>query len=406
VSTPGPPGGFNPFEKLFADLGRMFAQQGPVNWDVARQIALFLATEGEAQANVDPLERMRLEELVRVADLHVAERTGLATAVTGGVLTVAPVTRGDWAMRSLDAYKPLFEQLAVSLSASGDDGGVEDHDDELSDDATEKLLGDLGKMVAPVLLGLQAGSMLGHLSRRSLGQYDLPIPRPRSDELLVVPANLDAFAEEWSLAPDDLRLWVCLHEVTHHAVLGRPHVRARLETLIGDYVSSFEVDPTALQGMMGSFDPADPEAMQAAFADTEVLLGALQSPAQHDLLATIETLTVVLEGFVDHVMDAVGEALIGSYGMLSEAVRRRRVEASDGDRFVERLLGLQLGQAQYDRGAAFVRGVIERAGDEGLARLWHSARELPTPAEVDAPGLWLARIELPDDVPDDLPDDH
>jgi putative hydrolase len=379
----------------------MFAQQGPVNWDVARQIALFLATEGEAEANVDPLERMRLEELVRVADLHISERTGLATTVTGGVLTVAPVTRSDWAMRSLDAHKPLFERLAVSLNAAGDDDAAGDHDAGAADDdpdvdaGADKLLGDLGRMVGPVLLGLQAGSMLGHLSRRALGQYDLPIPRPPSDELLVVPANLDVFAAEWSLAPDDLRLWVCLHEVTHHAVLARPHVRSRLEGLIADYVSSFEVDAGALEGMMGGFDPTDPERMQAAFADPDVLLGALQTPAQKELLAAIETLTVVLEGFVDHIMDTVGRGLIGSYGMLSEAVRRRRVEASDGDRFVERLLGLQLGQAQYDRGAAFVRGVVERAGDEALSRLWLSPRELPTPAEVDAPGLWLARIELP-----------
>ena len=401
MSTPGPPGGFNPFDKLFGDLGRMFAQQGPVNWDVARQIALFLATEGEAEANVDPLERMRLEELVRVADLHISERTGLATTVTGGVLTVAPVTRSDWAMRSLDAHKPLFERLAVSLNAAGDDDAAGDHaagaadDDPDADAGADKLLGDLGRMVGPVLLGLQAGSMLGHLSRRALGQYDLPIPRPPSDELLVVPANLDVFAAEWSLAPDDLRLWVCLHEVTHHAVLARPHVRDRLEGLIADYVSSFEVDAGALEGMMGGFDPTDPERMQEAFADPEVLLGALQTPAQQELLAAIETLTVVLEGFVDHIMDTVGRGLIGSYGMLSEAVRRRRVEASDGDRFVERLLGLQLGQAQYDRGAAFVRGVVERAGEEALSRLWLSPRELPTPAEVDAPGLWLARIELP-----------
>jgi len=395
VSTPGPPGGFNPFDKLFGDLGRMFAQQGPVNWDVARQIALFLATEGEAEANVDPLERMRLEELVRVADLHISERTGLATSVTGGVLSVAPVTRSDWAMRSLDAHKPLFERLATSLNAAGDRGEDDVEPDPDDDMGTEKLLGDLGRMVGPVLLGLQAGSMLGHLSRRALGQYDLPIPRPPSDELLVVPANLDVFAAEWSLAPDDLRLWVCLHEVTHHAVLARPHVRGRLEGLIADYVSSFEVDAGALEGMMGGFDPTDPERMQEAFADPELLLGAMQTPAQHELLATIETLTVVLEGFVDHIMDTVGRGLIGSYGMLSEAVRRRRVEASDGDRFVERLLGLQLGQAQYDRGATFVRGVVERAGEDALARLWVSPRELPTPAEIDAPGLWLARIELP-----------
>ena len=289
MSTPGPPGGFNPFDKLFGDLGRMFAQQGPVNWDVARQIALFLATEGEAEANVDPLERMRLEELVRVADLHISERTGLATSVTGGVLSVAPVTRSDWAMRSLDAHKPLFERLAVSLNAAGDGAVAGDDEPDPADDiATEKLLGELGRMVGPVLLGLQAGSMLGHLSRRALGQYDLPIPRPPSDELLVVPANLDVFAAEWSLAADDLRLWVCLHEVTHHAVLARPHVRARLEGLIADYVSSFEVDAGALEGMMGGFDPTDPERMQAALVHSGKAVEQFRHPLAQRQCGAVE----------------------------------------------------------------------------------------------------------------------
>jgi uncharacterized protein (DUF2342 family) len=72
------------------------------------------------------------------------------------------------------------------------------------------------------------------------------------------------------------------------------------------------------------------------------------------------------------------------------------VTADPSDRFVERLLGLELTQAQYERGAAFVDGAVERAGSEALDRLWRSERELPTPAEVDAPGLWLARIDLPD----------
>jgi uncharacterized protein (DUF2342 family) len=68
----------------------------------------------------------------------------------------------------------------------------------------------------------------------------------------------------------------------------------------------------------------------------------------------------------------------------------------DGTRFVGRLLGIELDATVYERGAAFVRGVLERAGDEGLARLWESAKDLPTPAEIDAPGLWLARIDLPE----------
>jgi len=95
-------------------------------------------------------------------------------------------------------------------------------------------------------------------------------------------------------------------------------------------------------------------------------------------------------------MDTVGETLISSYGMLTEALRRRRVEAGEGDRFVEHLLGLHVGQPQYDRGESFVRGVVERAGPDALSRLWVSERELPTPNEIDAPGLWLARIDLPD----------
>jgi uncharacterized protein (DUF2342 family) len=96
-------------------------------------------------------------------------------------------------------------------------------------------------------------------------------------------------------------------------------------------------------------------------------------------------------------MDSIGTGLLQNYSMLTEALRRRRVEADPSDRFVERLFGLELTQAQYDRGEAFVEGVVERAGEAGLSRLWESESTLPTPAEVDAPGLWLARIDLPND---------
>ena len=390
MSSSGPEGG-NPFEGLpmFGDLARMFSRQGPVNWDVARQTAMWLATDGQAEPNVDPLERIRLEELVRVADLHVSSATGLDTSIAGGILSILPVTRGDWALHSLEAYRPFLERLATSLSTSAD--GAEE-----VEDATTQLLGDLGKLLGPVLLGMQSGFMLGHLARRALGQYGLPLPRLPADQLLVVPANLDAFGEQWSLVPDDLRLWVCLHEVTHHAVLGRPHVRARLEALINEYVSRFEVDPAALEASLGDLDPTDAAGLQAVLGNPETLLGAARSAGQQETLGRIETLTAVIEGYVDHVMDSTGRNLIGSYAQLTEALRRRRVEASDGEHFAARLLGLELGRGSYERGAAFVRGVVERAGEDGLARLWATERELPTPAELDAPGLWLARIDLPD----------
>lgn len=259
------------------------------------------------------------------------------------------------------------------------------------------MLSGLLQMLSPMMLGMSAGSMVGHLARRCFGLYDLPIPRRPSDELALVVANVDAFADDWSLSGDDLRLWLCAQELTHHAVLGLPHVRTELSALIGEYVAGFRPNPHALEERLASVDPATASSLgglQQVFGDPEVLLGAMRTPAQEALRPRLDALVAVIVGFVDHTMDTIGARLLGSHARLVEALRRHRVEADPSDRFVERLLGLSLGPDQVDRGTAFVAGVLERAGADGLARLWTDAAHLPTPAEVDAPGLWLARIEL------------
>ncbi|MGD9794343.1 MAG: zinc-dependent metalloprotease [Acidimicrobiia bacterium] len=389
--------GFNPFGGLpfFGDLAKMVAGQGPISWDAARQLALSIATGGESEPNVDPLDRLSFEGLGRVAELQVTTRTGLEV----GLARITPVTPSMFAMRSLDAYRPLFERLAGSLGASDPAtfdpagfGSGEEQDPEMA------MLAGLLRMMSPLTLGMSAGSMVGHLARRSFGQYHLPIPRPASDEVLVLPRAIDAFAEDWSLGKDDLRLWVCLHELTHHAVLAVPHVRTELEALIRQFVSGFRPDGNALSQRLNELDPTDPSMLgiQQMFSDPEVLLGAMSSDQQRATAPRLDALVAVIVGYVDHILDTIGNGLIGSYRVLAEAVRRHRLEADQAEVFVARLLGLSIGQDQIDRGKTFVGGVIERAGEAGLARLWESARCLPTPAEVDAPGLWLARIELPE----------
>ncbi len=265
-----------------------------------------------------------------------------------------------------------------------------------------------------MLLGMTTGSLVGHLAQRSFGLFDLPIPRPPSDDLLVVSANIEAFANDWSLDGDDLRLWVCLHQLTHHAVLGLPHVRARLDELLGDYAGAFQSDPDALGSKLEhlDIDPSggDPMArFQEILGDPEVILGAVRSPRQDEILPWLEALVSVVEGYVDHIMDGIGSTLIGSYGQVTEAMQRRRVEAASSDRFVERLLGLDLTQDHFDRGRAFIDGVVQRAGSAGLDQLWTTAEVLPTPNEVAAPGLWLARIgvevELDETIALDFGDD-
>ena len=386
----------NPFEGIpfLGDLAKMLqgGAGGAGRWDAARQFAAQVATGGTPESNPDPLERIKLEELSRVAELRVGDVTGLDVSTTGRPVTIVPVTRSEWSRRTLDAWRPLLERLSTSLTA-----GPASLEGVADDDPLVSLLQGFSNAFGPVLFGMQAGAMVGHLATRALGQYDLPVPRPPSDELVVVADNVAAFGREWSLADDDLRLWICVSELATHAVLGVGHVRTRLDALLLEYAGAFRVDPGALEGRLADVDPTDPAALQDALGDPAALLGAISSPEQAALRPQLEALVAAVVGYVDWVVDRVGESLIPSYGMLTEALRRRRVEAGEGDRFVEHLLGLELGQAQYDRGAAFVDGIFERAGAEGVARLWSDERHLPTPAEVDAPGLWLARIDLPTD---------
>jgi putative hydrolase len=255
------------------------------------------------------------------------------------------------------------------------------------------------KMLAPMMLSMTSGSMAGQLARSSLGSYDLPIPRPEANELLVVHANISAFTEEWSVPTDDVRLWVCLHEYLNHVILRQPHVGDRMADLITRYVSAFDTTSDALGSQLGGLDPSNPESMgqlEGLMNDPEALMGVVQSDAQRAMLPEISALLSAVVGYVDHMMDKIGATLIGSYSMISEALHRRRVTADPTDRFLERMLGLELDQACYDQGRTFVDGIIERGGDEALTRLWHSSRELPTPSEIVAPGLWLARIDIED----------
>ncbi|MEL7209189.1 MAG: zinc-dependent metalloprotease [Actinomycetota bacterium] len=384
----------DPFEGVpfLGDLAKLLQQQGDQSWAAAGQMAMAVATGGDAEPNVDPLARIQLEELARVAELQMDRVTGRSASVGGRPVRIEPVTRVQWVQRSLPAYQALLEKVAGSIAAPPPEEG------EAPD-----VFGGLMAMMGPLMMGMAAGSMVGHLARASFGQYDLPIPRPPEDDLMVLVGNLDEFAEQWTLPDDDLRLWVCLHELAHHTVLGVPHIGDRLRSLLERYAAGFQPDPRALEERLGgldlgaldpgSADPSGAGGLEAVFGDPEMLLGAVRSPAQEQLQPELHGLIALITGLADHFVDESSRTLLGDADRISEALRRRRVTEDQSTRFVQQLLGIELTADEVARGQAFVAGVIDREGPEALQRLWEGAELLPTPAEVDAPGLWLARIE-------------
>ena len=388
----------------FFDFSRIVGGGGGDPWAAAAQLANAIATEGGTEPNLDPLVRMQIDDLVRVAELHVSQAIGItlppATKVTA-------VTRGQWSTRSLDAYRPFFERFGEALGTSMATEAAAEPADPLG-----TMLNQLFQALGPMLVSASAGSMLGHLGQRALGQYDLPVPR-HSDEVLVIPTAIDAQATDWGIPVDELRLWVLVHELTAHAVLSVPHVARRMESLLLDYSAAFRPNAEQIAEQFSSMesitDLSQLQQMSERLGDPELLLSMMRSPAHDLLLPQFQALVAAILGFVDHTVNEATSQLVASSEQIRDRVRQRWIDVAPADRFMEQLLGLEITARTLDRGSEFVAGVVTRAGDEGLERLWADELDLPTAAEIDAPGLWLARIGLdPDlghlsaDVPDDL----
>jgi putative hydrolase len=380
-----PSGAPDPFAGLpmFGDLAKALGGQGPLNWDAARQFAQLAATGGEHEPNVDPTVRLQYGELARIAALHVGDVTGH----DGGFPETTTVTRGQWAQTTLEAYRPLFTELATSLGATP---GEADAGDPLT-----QMMAGLNRLMAPAMLGMAVGSMVGQLAQRAFGEHDLPIPRERHS-IAIVARNVDDVASAAGLPVDQLRLWVLAHEMAGHVAFAGPHLRDPLAALVRRHVGAFSPDPQAVMDKLAGLDSAASDPMAAlsqAFGDPEVLLGAVRSPEQLALEPELDAAVATVVGYTDWVVDAVAVRIIGGDALrVAEVVRERRVQTSPDDVFVERLLGIRLGPEQVARGKAFVQGVVDRGGDEALHLLTTTPGGLPTPAEVDAPGLWLARV--------------
>jgi putative hydrolase len=382
---------FNPFGgfPMFGDIAKALQGQGPLNWDAARQFALIGATQGQPEHNVDPADRIAYAELARIAGMHVNDVTGGDTDPPEPRI----ITRGQWAAETLEAYRPLFTDLATSL------GQQPETDAEASADPMMQMMAGLSQMMGPAMMGMSVGSMVGALSQRVFGLHDLPIPRPKQ-EVVLVARNIAEFAETWEIPADQMRLWVVAHELSGHRVFSIPHVRDTIADLVRRHVGGFRPDPSALADSLEGVDPFasgddDPmQAIQKLFSDPEVLLGAVQSPEQRELQPQLDAAVAAVVGYTDWVVDAVSVRLVGGEALrIAEAVRRQRAASTPDDIFVEKLLGIRVGEEQVRRGKAFVQGVVDRVGEPGLTRLLETPGSVPTPNEIEAPGLYIARVE-------------
>jgi putative hydrolase len=399
--VPFGPGFPNPFGFDLQQLMRMLQSQGPVNFDIAHQVADAVATaqpdtgEPAAEPKIDPTVLASFDDVVRAAQVTVVETTGIAATL--GIPSVC-VDRSGWAQATLEGLMPVLTALAGALQRSGpsETGSAAGFGDDAVPTESGDISAFLMQSLLPLLLGVWSGSMIGQLAHQALGQYDLPLPLHGPPRQRFVVRNVEAFGQEWSLPADELRYALALREVVHGAQRTVPWVRDELERLATEYVGAYEVKPDALQEQLGDLNLTDPSSMASLtqLGDPSTLLGAMRSERQTPMLESLQRFVAVLEGYTDIVVETLGERMMTSHARIDEALKRHRLDRGEATAFVDRLLGLELDRGHYDMGIAFSRGVVERGGIEQLNRLWAGAHMMPTPTELEAPGLWLARIDL------------
>ena len=377
--------GGDPFRDapLFRELQRVMASSsGPVNWELARQVGVATAVEAGEDPDPTAADRHSFEEAVRVAEMHVARLTGLEAP--GELVSVQAVRRAEWVNGNTESLKVLLEPAARRLTEAMDEATREQMPPEM-----RSVAGFMGQL-SPLLMGAQVGQVLGSLSQRVLGQYDVAVPRTGPNTMMFVLANIAAFEKDWSLDATDFRTYVALHEVTHRFEFARPWVTERFHQILDDFLSTLQIDIEGIQSKLSTLDAAGPEALQSLMESDQGLFGAELDDEQRIKLARIQAFMAAAEGHADHVMHVLGRQLLPSHLRIEEAMRRYR-DGETGDPVFERLLGVDMKREQYVQGRAFCDAVVDLTDEATLSRMWESAEAMPSLPEVQEPRLWLAR---------------
>ena len=119
--------------------------------------------------------------------------------------------------------------------------------------------------------------------------------------------------------------------------------------------------------------------------DDQHWLERLMTDEQRELFRETQAIMSLLEGFGDHVMDAVGKDLVPGVERISARFHGRREQRTPFERAMLRITGMDLKMEQYRKGEAFVAGIERLGGAAALRRLWDGPETLPTPEEIDDP---------------------
>ena len=365
---------------LFAELSKVLSwRDGPVNWELARQIAGSVAVGEDRVAPLGGADHQEVTADIRIAELWLSETTGLA--IPSHIVGARAATPGDWAEHAAGAYTELIEPIAAKVTRA-----LSDHAPQ--GEGPEAMMGRAVAQIVPMFMGMQVGTILGTLAREVTGSGDVALPGSEGDVLIVTSA-VDAVAADYHLDPKQARLWIALRETARRMVYdGTGWVRGHFFGAYHNYVASMDIDLAAGIERLQQFDLSDPALLQEALAD-ETLFALEASPQTAAAASRVSGLLALIDAYTDASVEAAF-ARAGDPAPLAEAFRRRAVSEGRGARMFGGFIGLEAPRNRRAT-ATFVREVLASGGWGVLNRMVEDADSLPSDEEIGDPAAWRAR---------------
>ena len=357
---------------------------GPVDWQLAERVAVRTAgREPFADSYLAHSLQSDFDDATAEAEELVAQATGLRSL--SGPARARVTDRAGWVHANVNSFQRLLRPITDKLG--------------------DKVGGSLTAGVTRKVAGAEVGMLLGWMSGRVLGQYDMlviedPAEASPDDQDLVyyVGPNVLALEKRFAFPPKEFRLWLALHEVTHRAQFtGVPWLREHYLGLVAQTMDSMDPDPQrfvdALTKVVGDLRNGRKPLEDGGIATL------LASPEQRKVIDKIGGLMSLLEGHGDVTMDRAGADRVGSAHRFARVLRERRANANPAAKLIQRLLGLEAKMNQYAQGEHFI-AEVERlgGGPDALDPVWRGASWLPTLAEIRDPEEWLDRVRLSDEL--------
>ena len=356
-----------------------------VDWDLAEQVAIHIADRA-------PFSGVHhLDGLTEEFGVHTARAEDLVAATTGlrslsGNARARVVGRGDWIRANVASMqrlmRPLFERLADD--PDGDEPGT-----------PSALTARMG--------GMELGVVLGWMSTRVLGQYDLLVVEDEAAEdqdiVYYVGPNLVALERRYAFPRHDFQLWLALHEVTHRAQFtGVPWMRSHYLGLVQSLLDGAQPESFDLMASLkGLADKRVAKRSAGGGGESGAagsgVLGAISSPEQQVALDRIAGLMSLLEGHGDVTMGRAGEGIVHGADRMAGVMADRRRNASGVTQLFQKIVGLEAKLAQYAQGEAFIGAVEAYGGTALLDRVWEDPSHLPDLGEIREPDRWIERLK-------------